>query len=322
MSRTTAIPNPAYASHARGLAWAKAVVTTTKPGITRMVTITAMVGFVLGAWQGGAQSLSSLLWLGVIVAVGTWFSAAGANALNQWWESSLDARMRRTRKRPIPAALVQSATVLKIGLLCALGGTAILMLAGPVPAIIGLSCSISYVLIYTPLKTRSAWCTLIGAIPGALPPLIGWTAASGGGWDFAHMLDPGGQSLFWLMMVWQIPHFMAIAWMYRTDYADGGMRMLPVIDPAGKGTSFVVLLTAVLLIPATLAPAVAMPQLVGLAYPVVALVSGVWFLWMCIRLARTRTDAMAKKVFFASIAHLPLLLLVMVGEGFVRAVLL
>lgn len=322
MSRTTAIPNPAYDAHAHGLGWARAVFATTKPGITRLVTITAMVGFVLGAWQGGAQSLTALLRLGAIVAVGTWFSAAGANALNQWWEAERDARMRRTRGRPIPAALVQPVTVLKVGLVFALGGTAVLMLAGPVPAIVGLSCSISYVLIYTPLKTRSAWCTLVGAVPGALPPLIGWTAASGGGWDFAAALDPGGQSLFWLMMVWQIPHFMAIAWMYRADYAEGGMRMLPVIDPAGRGTAFVVVFTAVLLIPATLAPALAMPGLVGVVYPVVALVSGLWFLVMCIRLARARTDAMARRVFFASIAHLPLLLLVMVGEGFVRAVLL
>jgi protoheme IX farnesyltransferase len=297
------------------------LLSTTKPGITRLVTITAMVGFVLGAWQGGAQSLTHLLRLGAIIAVGTWVSASGANALNQWWESTLDARMRRTRGRPIPAALVQSVTVLKIGLLLALGGTGVLLLAGPVPAMIGLTCSITYVLVYTPLKTRSAWCTLIGAVPGALPPVIGWAAATGG-WELGHVLDPGAQALFWLMMVWQIPHFMAIAWMYRTDYADGGMRMLPVIDPAGRGTAFVVLLTAALLIPATLAPAVTMPDLVGLAYPVVALVSGVWFFWMCVRLARTRTDAMARRVFFASIAHLPLLLLVMVGEAFVRSVLL
>ncbi len=321
LSRIQAIPNPAYATNARGLAWVKAVVTTTKPGITRLVTITAMVGFVLGAWFGGADSLAHLLRLGTIVAIGTYMSAAGANALNQWWESQRDAMMKRTAGRPIPAGLLPSHTVLKIGMLFALGGTGILLLAGPVPAIIGLSCTISYVLIYTPLKTRSAWCTLIGAVPGALPPLIGWTAASGG-WNFADMLAPGAQALFWLMMVWQIPHFMAIAWMYRKDYADGGMRMLPVIDPAGRATAFVVVFTSILLIPATLAPALAMPKLVGLVYPVVAIVSGIWFLWMSFRLARNRTDAMARRLFFASIAHLPLLLMVLMGEAFVRAVVL
>lgn len=321
MSRIQAIPNPAYASNATGLAWVKALVAVTKPGITRMVTITAMVGFVLGAWQNGADSLVSMLRLGAIVTVGTYLSASGANALNQWWESDRDARMRRTRGRPIPAALVQSQTVAKLGLMLALVGTLILFFAGPVPAMIGLACTISYVLMYTPLKTRSAWCTLVGALPGALPPLIGWTASTGG-WAFGDMLAPGGQALFWLMMVWQIPHFMAIAWMYRTDYADGGMRMLPVIAPGGRSTSWVVLLTSILLLPATLAPALAMPHLIGVVYPVVALVSGVWFLWMGIRLARHRSDALAKRIFFASIAHLPVLLLVMVCEAFVRTVLL
>lgn len=321
MSSTNAMPNPVLTTRAAGADWIKALIETTKPGITRLVTITAVVGFVLGVLALDGTTMRLALSIGLIVTVGTALSASGANALNQWWESERDARMARTLRRPLPAQKLDPTTVLKLGLLLAVAGTGVLWLAGPVPALIGISCTISYVLLYTPLKTCSAWCTLVGAVPGALPPIIGWAAAQDSH-AIASVLDPGAQALFWLMMVWQIPHFMAIAWMYRDDYEKGGMRMLPVIDRQGKGTAFVVLLTAVLLIPATLAPAVALPELVGLAYPIVALISGLIFLWLCVRLARSRTIPMARKVFFASIMHLPLLLLVMVGEAFVRVVLL
>ncbi len=321
MSRTTAIPNPALDTRASGLAWFRALIETTKPGITRLVTITAVVGFVLGVLAREQSTVGLALSVGLIVTLGTAFSAAGANALNQWWEAERDARMARTQRRPLPALKLAQSTVVKLGILLTLLGTCILFLAGPVPALIGLSCTLTYVLLYTPLKTCSAWCTLVGAIPGALPPLIGWTAAHNDT-GIAAAFEPGAQSLFWLMMVWQIPHFMAIAWMYRDDYEKGGMRMLPVIDRNGKGTAFVVLFTSILLIPATLWPAITMPNLIGMVYPIVALVSGLIFLWLCIQLARSRTIPVARKVFFASIMHLPLLLLVMVAEAFVRVVVL
>ncbi|RMH14895.1 MAG: protoheme IX farnesyltransferase, partial [Planctomycetota bacterium] len=279
-------------TRATGREWVRALMETTKPGITKLVTITSMVGFVL-AWLGQRDaSLGSFLWLGFIASVGTYLSAGGANALNQWWESERDARMRRTLGRPLPAERLAQTTVLKLGLVLALGGTAVLLLAGPIPALIALTCTIVYVFVYTPLKPKSAWCTLVGAIPGALPPMIGWAAASTKP-GFDSMLEPGAQSLFWLMMVWQIPHFMAIAWMFRDDYARGGMRMLPVIDRTGKGTSFVICLTAALLIPATMAPAFAMWGVLGWASLLVALASGLVFLAMSVRLSRERTEQMA-----------------------------
>lgn len=321
MSRITAIPNPELVTRAAGREWLKALVETTKPGITKLVTITSMVGFVLAWLSHFDGSVGSFLVPGLLAGVGTYLCAGGANALNQWWESERDARMRRTQGRPLPAERLAHSTVLKLGVLLTLLGTVLLLTLGPVPALIALTCTITYVFIYTPMKPRSAWCTLVGAIPGALPPLIGWTAASTS-LGFDAMLDPGAQALFWLMMVWQIPHFMAIAWMFRDDYALGGMRMLPVIDRTGMGTAFVVCLTAALLIPATLAPVAAMPHVLGPVSLVVAAGSGLVFLTMSIRLARHRTQAVARRVFFASIMHLPLLLVVMVGEAFVRVVLL
>ncbi|MCL4220064.1 MAG: heme o synthase [Phycisphaerales bacterium] len=321
MSRLTAIPNPEFVTRASGREWVRALVETTKPGITKLVTITSMVGFILAWLSQHGESFAAALVSGLLASVGTALAAGGANALNQWWESERDARMRRTHGRPLPAERLAHGTVFKLGFTLSLGGTLVLLAIGPVPALVALTCTITYVFIYTPMKPRSAWCTLVGAIPGALPPLIGWTSASGNASPTA-MLDPGAQSLFWLMMVWQIPHFMAIAWMFRDDYQRGGMRMLPVIDRTGLGTASVVCLTSALLVPATLAPVVAMPHVLGPVSFIVALVSGLAFLVMSVRLALSRTQQVARRVFFASIMHLPLLLVVMVGEAFVRVVLL
>ena len=148
-------------------------------------------------------------------------------------------------------------------------GVAVLLLAGPLPALISLACIVSYVAFYTPLKTKTTMATFIGAIPGALPPLIGWTAASKlTGFD--SLYQPGGLSLFALMFAWQIPHFMAIAWMYRDDYAKGGYMVLPVVDPSGKWTALTVALWTIALIPATLLPASVMPDSLGTVYLMIA----------------------------------------------------
>ena len=301
---------------------ARALIETTKPGITRLVTITAMVGFALSALAHESLSYGALALLGVGTLLGTALSASGANALNQWYEASRDARMKRTCARPIPAGRVPATTILWLGgVLSLLGALVLALMCGPIPAGVSLVCVISYVLIYTPMKPASAWSTLVGAVPGALPPLIGWTAAaplSGAG----ALIEPGGVALVTLMMVWQIPHFMAIAWMYRDDYARGGMRMLPVIDPSGVRTAVVVLLTGVLLLAATVATPLAMPGVLGPVSVGVAAITGLGFLYLCVRLARERTTRAAKRVFFASIIHLPVLLMVMVGEAFVRVVVL
>lgn len=296
---------------------AAAVIESCKMGITRLVTITAAVGFVMAALTR-AWSWSLLL-AGTVALLGTALSAAGANAVNQWMERARDGRMERTKGRPLPSGRVTPGAVLWSGVaLCALG-VGLLFVAGPAPAVISLACVVSYVAMYTPLKTRSSLNTFVGAIPGALPPLIGTSAALGGG--FESLSHPIGLSLFAIMFVWQLPHFLAIAWLYREDYEAGGYVMLPHVDPDGRVTAGAMTLWSWALVPASLLPAVFMPEVVGVVYPIVAIVTGLVYAVFCVRLALTRRRADARVVFFASIAHLPLLLIVMVGEGVARSVL-
>jgi protoheme IX farnesyltransferase len=293
------------------------LIETTKPGITKLVTTTSMVGFVMAAavmsWKW-----TELVFLGTVCLIGTAMSAAGANAVNQWMERDRDAVMPRTQRRPLPQHRVTPGMVLSVGVGLCVAGVAVLMLAGPLPALISLACIVSYVAMYTPLKTRTTMATFVGAIPGALPPLIGWTAASRlPGFDA--LLQPGGLSLFALMFAWQIPHFMAIAWMYRDDYAKGGYMVLPVVDPSGRWTSLTIALWTIALIPATLMPARVMPDRVGVVYLVVAGLSGAAFAFLALKLIVSRGRPQAKALFFGSIMHLPVLLLAMVAEAVVRA---
>jgi protoheme IX farnesyltransferase len=189
-----------------------------------------------------------------------------------------------------------------------------------VSALVSLACIVSYIAVYTPMKTTTALATFVGALPGALPPLIGWSAGSEAG-AWASLKEWGGLSLFVLMFVWQIPHFLAIAWMYKDDYAKGGYVVLPVIDPGGTWTAATIGLWSAALIPATLLPAIVMPDRLGAAYTVVAGLTGLAFLWLAVRLIRTRERREARALFFGSITHLPLILLVMVAEALIRAML-
>lgn len=301
------------------------LVETTKPGITRLVTITSFVGFVMASaaeringsatWIGWSLTISAL---GCVV--GTALSAAGANAVNQWMERDRDAVMPRTVRRPLPQGRLSAGLVLLVGtLLCLAGCGVLLWINGAVAAVVSLACIFSYIALYTPMKTRSALSTFVGAIPGALPPLIGWSAGSTVA-GFASLLEWGGLSLFILMFVWQIPHFLAIAWMYRDDYAKGGYVVLPVIDPRGNWTAATIALWTLTLIPATLLPAAVMPDRLGTAYVVTAGLCALGFLVLAARLVITRTRSDARAVFFASIIHLPLILFMMVGEVVVRSI--
>lgn len=296
----------------------------TKPRITRLVTITSGVGFALGA-IGQSWETSDLVLRALGCVFGTALSAAGANALNQWWERDRDAIMPRTAHRPVPSGELTPGIALALGLLCSCAGLMMLALVGLAPALVSLATIVVYVLVYTPLKPITPLNTLVGAIPGALPPLIGWTAAAtgrhlaGDGTGMSALLQPGGWSLFILMFVWQIPHFLAIAWMYRDDYAKGGYRMLPIGDTTGSATSATMLVWSVALIPATIAPVMLTDGRLGLVTAVVAGVTGLINLGLCIRLARSRSVPHARAVFFFSIMHLPLLLMVMVGDATVRA---
>ena len=282
----------------------------TKPRITRLVAITSGVGFMAAAltrkWE-----LQDLILTGFGALLGTVLSAAGANALNQWVERDRDALMNRTCGRPLPTQRLEPATVLTAGILLGLLGVGTLwLLCGLTPALVSLATILIYVLIYTPLKPITHHATLIGAIPGALPPLIGFTAASTLG--PASLLQPGAWVLFGIMVIWQIPHFLAIAWMYKDDYATGGYKVLPVIDPTGKRTARSIFTWSLLLLPAAISPVILMKPIPAGVYGILAAAMGIGFFLLCLKLTRTLARTDARRTFIASIIHLPLLLVLMV----------
>jgi protoheme IX farnesyltransferase len=294
-----------------------AILETTKPRITRLVTITSAVGFAMAAVYRSDWTIPNFVLTCLGTLIGTALSAAGANALNQWMERDRDARMKRTGSRPLPSGRISPATVFGCGLALSITGVACLWaLSGVVPALVSLATILLYLLLYTPSKVITPTSTLIGAVPGALPPLIGWTAAAGTQ-PWSGLLDPSGWSLFLVMFVWQVPHFLAIAWMYREDYAAGGYRVLPVVDPSGRQTSAMILFWTLCLIPVSAAPALFMPDRLGLVYISFAVVSGLAFLYMAARAAWTRTRTDARRAFIASVIHLPVLLSVMVAQAIV-----
>lgn len=264
----------------------------TKPRIAVMALFTVAVGYILGA--GSSTNLALMCH----VLLGAGMVAAGGSALNQWLERRIDARMYRTRNRPLPAGRIFPAEAFAFGVGIGGAGLFYLALVAPYPAAVVAGITfVSYVLIYTPLKTVTVWNTVIGAVPGALPPVIGWCA--GRGWDGL----PAAFGLFLVIFLWQLPHFLAIAWMYRDDYARGGLRMLPIADPSGSRTAFVMVVTCSALIPVGLLS-------VGLhvAGPFAAIgcaVLGILFLREAVRFDRLRTDRQARRVLRASLLYLP-----------------
>ncbi len=295
----------------------RALLETTKPGITRLVTMTSLAGFVLVALTRSWKPGDLVVTLGAC-AVGTALSAAGANSLNQWMEAARDARMSRTLGRPLPTQRATQSQVLAFGVALCIAGLAVLWpLCGLVPMLVSLACMVSYLAVYTPMKPASPLATFVGALPGALPPMIGSAAASTAA-GFGALREPAGYALFTLMFVWQIPHFLAIAWMYRDDYARGGYAVLPVVDATGAGTAWTMALWTGALLPATILPAVVLPDLLGAPYAVTAALSGVLFAVLAVRLLLDRGRDRARQLFFGSIIHLPVLLTVMMGEALVR----
>jgi heme o synthase len=263
----------------------------TKPRIAVMALFTVGAGYLLGA---GAAAEGRILFHAL---VGAGLVAAGGSALNQLLERTLDARMRRTADRPLPSGRVSPEEAAAFGAGLSGAGLAYLLATVPAAALVAAVVTVgTYVLVYTPLKRVTVWNTVIGAVPGALPPVIGWCAARG--WDGA----PMASWLFAVLFLWQLPHFMAIAWMYRDDYAAGGFRMLSGADPTGRRTATAMVLTATALLPV----GVAASLFVGgwLAAAGAALV-GVYFLWHCLGFARCRTDREARRVLRASIVYLP-----------------
>jgi heme o synthase len=272
--------------------WAYVVLT--KPDVTFLVVITTVAGFYLG-------SSGPLEWMRLMHTLcGTLLVAGGTAALNQYLERNMDSLMRRTAARPLPTGILQPKEVLVFGVATIIAGTLWLTLAvNGLAAFIALATSVSYLAAYTPLKTRTTLATAVGAIPGALPPLIGWAAARGS-------LSMGAWVLFAILFVWQFPHFMAIAWMYREDYGRAGILMLPVVDRSGDKTFRLIVATSAILIPVSLLPAVM--GITGIHYFYGALILGLLLLQMSSWANRSRTNVRAKWLMHATVAHIPLLL--------------
>jgi protoheme IX farnesyltransferase len=287
MSATRAAPLP-------GVSRAWAYISLTKPDVTFLVVLTTVAGFYLGS----ETPLDRVLLLHTLV--GTTLVAAGTAALNHYFERSSDARMRRTSGRPIPLGHLRPAEALVFGAGLALLGTVYLaLLANGLASVLAIAASITYLGVYTPLKKRTTLATAIGAFPGAVPPLIGWAAARGS-------LSLDAWILFGILFLWQFPHFLAIAWMYREDYARGGIRMLPVVDPTGTATFAQIVVTAALLVPVSLLPAVV--GMAGIRYFFGAVLLGMVLVQVCLWAARTKSNARAKWLMHATVAHIPLLL--------------
>ena len=288
MSAARAIPVAANPSRAMGY------VSLTKPDVSFLVVMTTLAGYYLG-------SRGPLDWVRMLHTVfGTTLVAAGTSALNHYIERASDAFMRRTASRPLPTGQLRPRDAAIFGCaLVALGTVYLALVAGPLAAGLGLFTSVSYLALYTPLKKRTTLATAIGAIPGAMPPLIGWVAARGS-------LSKEAWILFAIMVLWQFPHFFAIAWMYREDYARAGIKMLPTVDPQGTRTFRQIIGTAILLLPVSLLPALI--GMTGVLYFFSAVVLGFMLIQLCLWASASRTNVRAKWLMHATVLHLPILL--------------
>jgi protoheme IX farnesyltransferase len=280
----------------------KSYIELTKPGIVRLVLVTTVIGFALGG-EGVTRWVLLLMTL-----IGTALGSGGAFVLNHYVEREVDALMHRTRNRPLPLGTIAPGAALIFGLVLIAAGTAVLAFCvnGLTATLVFLT-AIMYVVIYTPLKKYSWWNTPIGAIPGAMPPMVGWAAATGS-------VDPGAWILFLILFLWQHPHFYALAWMYRDDYARGGFKMLPVVDPDGKSTFRHSLVTVILLVPVSLWPTFV--HMSGWIYFWGALLLGIGFLFVCIRWRISKTVEDARLVFLYSLLYWVLLLVLIVIDAY------
>jgi heme o synthase len=273
---------------------AMAYVSLTKPDVSFLVVMTTLAGYYLG-------SRGPLDWARMLHTVfGTTSVAAGTSALNHYIERASDAFMRRTASRPLPTGQLRPRDAAIFGVtLVVLGTVYLALVAGPLAAGLGLFTAVSYLALYTPLKKRTTLATAIGAIPGAMPPLIGWVAARGS-------LSKEAWILFAIMVLWQFPHFFAIAWMYREDYARAGIKMLPTVDPQGTRTFRQIIGTAILLLPVSLLPALI--GMTGVLYFFGAVVLGFILIQLCLWASASRTNVRAKWLMHATVLHLPILL--------------
>lgn len=272
----------------------------TKPRLNFLVLLTTLACYLLGAEAGAGLALL------IHTLIGTALVAGGASAINQVWERSTDALMRRTRERPVPGGRLQPRDAWAFGMLLSIAGLIELALfVNVLTSGVALLTLATYVVFYTPLKTLTTLSTIVGAVPGALPALIGWTAAT-------NTMSIEGWILFAIVFFWQMPHFLAIAWLYRHDYAQAGIRLLPVVEPDGRSTGRQAAVYTAALLPVSLAP-----SLVNLASPyymMIALALGAVFMVLSLEFAFTRTQDSARRLFYGSILYLPLLWAFLVGD--------
>jgi heme o synthase len=270
----------------------------TKPRLNFLVVLTSAAGYYLGV--SGPPDLVQM----AQAVLGTALVAGGSAVLNQVYERDTDARMRRTRLRPLPDRRVSPTDATIFGLVLSASGLAVLaMSTNWVAAFLALATLVMYIAIYTPMKRTSQLSTLVGAVPGALPAVIGWAAARGD-------VSLGGWTLFAIVFLWQIPHFMALAWMYRDDYGAAGFPMLPVVEPDGVRTGRQALQYSIALLPVSIGPTVV--GVAGWVYFWLALVLGIALLVLAARFATSRSESAARALFFGSIIYLPLIWAVMV----------
>ncbi len=291
MSATRAIPMPATSA-------LRALLSLTKPDVTFLVVLTTGAGVYL------ASPAAMDPWLFFHAVFGTTLISAGTSALNHYYERDTDSQMRRTAGRPLPAGVIEPLTALLIGIFLALAGAIYLStLVNLLAALLGVFTCLAYLGLYTPLKKRTPLATLVGAFPGAVPPVIGWVAVRGA-------LSIEALLLYAILFAWQFPHFLAIAWMYREDYARAGIRMLPVVDKSGDSTFRQIAAWSAALVPISVFPAGM--GMAGTRYLFFALVLSLALLVVSLWSARTRSNHSAKWLMHATVAYLPLLLGVMV----------
>lgn len=288
---------PVSVALSRATAGASDYIELLKFRLVSLVLLTTVVGYYLGFVGPYDANFFILL---VHTVLGTALLAGGSMALNQVMERETDALMRRTRHRPVAAGRLGAAEATIFGIaLVVCGAVYLSLLVNVLTGILGVLTVVSYLLMYTPLKTRTPLCTLVGGISGAIPPMMGYTAAAG-------VITPEAWLLFAILFVWQMPHFLAIAWLYRDDYALGRQLMLPVVDPSGVSTSRQMVSFTLTLLPVTLMPSVI--GMTGGIYFAAALVLGLVFLGFALAVAVWRTKRAARAMFIVSVVYLPLLL--------------
>jgi protoheme IX farnesyltransferase len=294
--RASAASGAAVGSRAK----ASAYLELTKPRITTLVMLTTAAGFFLGT----PGAFSFMLFAHTMVGVA--LLCSGVSTLNEWMERDLDALMRRTAMRPLPTGRLTPRAAFLFGVVLTAGAEAYLaLLVNPLSALCGLGVIVGYLLLYTPLKTRTSLSTAVGAFPGAVPPLLGWAAA-------ANTVGLEAWVLFAILFLWQFPHFFAIAWMYKEDYARAGILMLPVVEPEGRLTGQQIVLWTLMLVPVSLAPAAL--GISGSLYFFGALILGGLFLYSSVAAALALTRQNARRVLLASVLYLPVLFGLMVTK--------